>query len=90
MPRGVCQEVTLKLQVGHDASGPTRRLWDLSWDPDQKTDLLGSDPPFVGDPDYLDAALMGELDACLDHFWNLSRNPTTQRWELASGCPFEP
>jgi len=84
MPRGICQELMLKLQLGHDAAGPTRELWDVNWDPDQKTELL------AGDPDYLDATLTSELGTCLDNFWNLARNPATHRWELANGCPFEP
>lgn len=90
MPHGVCRELSLKLQVGHDGGGPTRRLWDVNWDPDQVTELLGADPPFVGDPDYLDVALMSELETCLGNFWDLARNPATQQWELAGGCPFEP
>jgi hypothetical protein len=90
MPRGACREPVLKLHISRDGSGPTKRLWDVDWDPDQTADLLGADAPYAGDPNYLDAVLMGELETCLENFWSLARNPTTQHWDLAPGCPFEP
>jgi hypothetical protein len=83
MPRGACQELVLKLE-----SGGATRLWDLNWDPDQTTDLLGAASPSRAS--YAGSAVVAELETCADAFFDLGRDATTLRWQPPRGCPFEP
>jgi hypothetical protein len=74
---GLCQPVILKLEV--DGNGANPQAWDLSWDPDQKRNLL-SDANHLG-------GLEAKLLACLSEFHALNGS---DRWVPPSTptCPW--
>jgi len=69
VPPGVCQPLLLKAQWGTSGDAP-EAIWDLDWDPDQTTNLLGyqdGTPYRYIENDQMDP-LKEKLSACMTHF----------------------
>jgi hypothetical protein len=85
----LCQPLILKVRSKFDPTDPNaghiEAAWDISWDPDERHNLL-EDPDYLGSVSSPSSwSLRSQFDICLDNYWSVSS--TTSEWNgNPSGC----